>query len=117
MSEMIGNTAREAVVGGTISVIGGGKFANGAQTGASRYLFNEGMYHGSKVTEDYWHSLNPGDMVKNKDGHWQMRDNAASYAAGLGGSTATHSCTNSGIKYCQVMASFSGSGNTNTTVR
>jgi hypothetical protein len=41
--------------------------------------------------------------------NWQMRDNAASYAAGLGGSTATHSCTNSGIKYCQVMASFSGS--------
>jgi hypothetical protein len=37
MSEMIGNTAREAVVGGTISVIGGGKFANGAQTGAFRY--------------------------------------------------------------------------------
>jgi hypothetical protein len=35
MSEMIGNTARDAVVGGTISVIGGGKFANGAQTGAS----------------------------------------------------------------------------------
>jgi hypothetical protein len=32
MSEMIGNTARDAVVGGTISVIGGGKFANGAQT-------------------------------------------------------------------------------------
>jgi hypothetical protein len=31
----------EAVVGGTISVIGGGKFANGAQTGAVRYLFNE----------------------------------------------------------------------------
>jgi hypothetical protein len=86
------------------------------QTGAFRYLFNEGMYHGSKVTEDYWHFLNPGDMVKNKDGHWQMRDNAASYAAGLGGSTATHSCTNSGITYCQVVASFSGSGNTNTTL-
>jgi hypothetical protein len=45
-----------------------------------------------------------------------MRDNAASYAAGLGGSTATHSCTNSGITYCQVVASFSGSGNTNTTL-
>jgi hypothetical protein len=28
MSEMIGNTAREAVVGGTISVIGGGKFVD-----------------------------------------------------------------------------------------
>jgi hypothetical protein len=54
---------------------------------ASAHLY----FYGLKVTEDYWHSLNPGDMVKNKDGHWQMRDNAASYAAGLGGSTATHS--------------------------
>ncbi|VVM27742.1 hypothetical protein BSPWISOXPB_3244 [uncultured Gammaproteobacteria bacterium] len=46
MFEMIGNTARDAVVGGTISVIGGGKFANGAQTGAFRYLFNDDMHYG-----------------------------------------------------------------------
>ncbi|AYQ56538.1 hypothetical protein MS2017_0810 [Bathymodiolus thermophilus thioautotrophic gill symbiont] len=32
-NELIGNTAREAIVGGTISVVGEGKFANGAQTG------------------------------------------------------------------------------------
>jgi hypothetical protein len=31
-NEIIGNTAIEAVIGGTISVVGGGKFANGAQT-------------------------------------------------------------------------------------
>ncbi|CAC9977428.1 hypothetical protein, partial [uncultured Gammaproteobacteria bacterium] len=48
MPEMISNTARDAVVGGTISVVGGGKFANGAQTGAFRYLFNESMRHGQK---------------------------------------------------------------------
>ncbi|VVM22810.1 hypothetical protein BSPWISOXPB_5231 [uncultured Gammaproteobacteria bacterium] len=48
MSEMIGNTARDAVVGGTISVIGGGKFANGAQTGAFRYLFNEWTHDAQK---------------------------------------------------------------------
>ena len=47
-NEMIVNTAREAVIGGTISVVGGGKFANGAQTGAFRYLFNESMRHGQK---------------------------------------------------------------------
>jgi hypothetical protein len=50
MFEMIGNTVRDAVVGGTISVIGGDKFANGAQTGAFRDLFNEGMYHGVIVS-------------------------------------------------------------------
>jgi RHS repeat-associated protein len=54
MFEMIGNTAREAVVGGTISVIGGGKFANGAQTGAFRYLFNDSFDHLiSKGSHDY----------------------------------------------------------------
>jgi len=30
-----------SVIGGTASVIGGGKFANGAMTGAFQYLFNE----------------------------------------------------------------------------
>jgi RHS repeat-associated protein len=35
------NTVKYAVIGGTISVIGGGKFANGAVTGAFQYLFNE----------------------------------------------------------------------------
>ncbi|VVH51526.1 hypothetical protein BPUTSESOX_170, partial [uncultured Gammaproteobacteria bacterium] len=49
MPEMISNTARDAVVGGTISVIGGGKFANGAQTGAFRYLFNE-LMHRQKIS-------------------------------------------------------------------
>ncbi|VVH61019.1 hypothetical protein BAZOLSSOX_1410, partial [uncultured Gammaproteobacteria bacterium] len=44
-NEIIGNTAIEAVIGGTISVVGGGKFANGAQTGAFRYLFNENTTH------------------------------------------------------------------------
>ncbi|SSC09038.1 RHS repeat-associated core domain-containing protein [bacterium endosymbiont of Bathymodiolus sp. 5 South] len=54
MFEMIGNTARDAVVGGTISVIGGGKFANGAQTGAFRYLFNDSFDHLiSKGSHDY----------------------------------------------------------------
>jgi hypothetical protein len=42
---MIVNTAREAVIGGTISVVGGGKFSNGAQTGAFRYLFNDSAEH------------------------------------------------------------------------
>ncbi|MCW5620467.1 MAG: RHS repeat protein, partial [Burkholderiales bacterium] len=36
-----GNLVRNAVVGGTASVIAGGKFANGAFTAAYGYLFNE----------------------------------------------------------------------------
>jgi hypothetical protein len=34
-------TASNAIVGGTVSVIGGGKFANGAVTGAFTMLFND----------------------------------------------------------------------------
>jgi hypothetical protein len=35
------NTVKYAIIGGTVEVIGGGKFANGATTGAFQYLFNE----------------------------------------------------------------------------
>ncbi|SMN14160.1 hypothetical protein BHECKSOX2_1557 [Bathymodiolus heckerae thiotrophic gill symbiont] len=57
-SELVANTITDAVVGGTVSVIGGGKFANGAQTGAFRYLFNESMHAGKGLqvrfsTKDY----------------------------------------------------------------
>lgn len=38
-------TASSAVLGGTIAEIGGGKFANGAITGAYGMLFNEGLHN------------------------------------------------------------------------
>jgi hypothetical protein len=38
-----GRTAAAAVVGGTASALGGGKFANGAVTGAFSHLFNQEM--------------------------------------------------------------------------
>jgi hypothetical protein len=41
MTARVQGTIISAVVGGTASVLGGGKFANGAQTGAFSYLFNE----------------------------------------------------------------------------
>jgi RHS repeat-associated protein len=40
-TERLSGTIRAALVGGTLSVLGGGKFSNGAQTGAFQYLFNE----------------------------------------------------------------------------
>jgi RHS repeat-associated protein len=40
-SNIIVGTIRSSAIGGTLSVIGGGKFANGAMTGAFQYLFNE----------------------------------------------------------------------------
>jgi hypothetical protein len=38
-------TASNAIVGGTVSVIGGGKFANGAVTGAFTMLFNDILHN------------------------------------------------------------------------
>lgn len=38
--DMLGGTISSAVIGGTASVIGGGKFENGAATAAFGYLFN-----------------------------------------------------------------------------
>ncbi|MGH8016716.1 MAG: RHS repeat-associated core domain-containing protein [Opitutaceae bacterium] len=40
-----GRTIAAAVIGGTASVLGGGKFANGATTGAFTYLFNSALHH------------------------------------------------------------------------
>jgi hypothetical protein len=37
------------------SVVGGGKFANGAQTGAFRYLFNESMHDDNAYVSGYMH--------------------------------------------------------------
>ena len=39
----VGNAVAAAVTGGTASVLGGGKFANGATTGAFSYLFNDAL--------------------------------------------------------------------------
>jgi len=40
------------VIGGTASALGGGRFANGAQTGAFSYLFNELLHSGYGGTEE-----------------------------------------------------------------
>jgi RHS repeat-associated protein len=39
--QIAGGTVVSAIIGGTASVISGGKFANGANTGAFQYLFNQ----------------------------------------------------------------------------
>ena len=44
-------TVKAAIVGGTISVVSGGKFSNGANTAAMQYLFNE-------ISFDIWNAEN-----------------------------------------------------------
>ncbi|MNJ98620.1 Peptidoglycan L-alanyl-D-glutamate endopeptidase CwlK precursor [compost metagenome] len=57
-SNIVADTMKWAVIGGTVSTLGGGSFANGAATGAFQYLFNEllarkdGLYRSGYETRD-----------------------------------------------------------------
>lgn len=59
----VGKIVGNAVLSGTIDEIGGGKFANGAITGAFNYIFNEAMHGGptqkqlEKIHDIYTQSL------------------------------------------------------------
>jgi hypothetical protein len=59
----IAGTLISAVIGGTASVLGGGKFANGAQTAAFGYLFNSlaHAWAGTEATYALGRSLNVRD--------------------------------------------------------
>ena len=46
-----GQIAASAVLGGTVSVVGGGKFASGAMTAAFQMMYNEQMHRGPYMRE------------------------------------------------------------------
>jgi hypothetical protein len=68
---VVGGTVASAVIGGTASVMGGGKFANGAQTGAFGYLFNYCAHGGQCTTKfeqfmyDWWPGYKFGTGIYN----------------------------------------------------
>jgi RHS repeat-associated protein len=73
-----GGALVSAVVGGTASVLGGGRFANGAKTAAFGYLFNY-CSSGKCTTNleqklyDYWPGYKAGTLLYNQtmgDGSW-----------------------------------------------
>ena len=68
VGSLFGGTAASAVLGGLGSVAGGGKFANGAVTGAFGYLFNAFQHMGK-------HYVNPWDV--GNDAHQTFQRYAA----------------------------------------
>jgi len=54
-SGVIGGTVASAVIGGTVSELSGGKFGNGAGTGAFLYLFNSAVHElrDNKIRDAY----------------------------------------------------------------
>ncbi|MEF7613631.1 RHS repeat-associated core domain-containing protein [Aquincola sp. MAHUQ-54] len=63
-------TIVSSVVGGTGSVLGGGKFSNGAQTGAFSYLFNWLAHVGVKMKVPLVGGASFGIGVSNNAGSW-----------------------------------------------
>ncbi len=98
-SELVANTITDAVVGGTVSVIGGGKFANGAQTGAFRYLFNESMHYAKKqfateraAARHALKTVNPASISENREYGgvvYKNKNRTYSYTKGIKGSAAS----------------------------
>lgn len=64
----IGSLLMSSIISGTVSEIGGGKFANGAVTGAFSYLFNEMQHHfGDRLLKKvYVEYINSMDIPINK---------------------------------------------------
>jgi len=59
----VGGPVADTVVGGTASVLGGGKFVNGAQTAAFQYLFNYCAHDGCWTTKEERAYLDRGDFL------------------------------------------------------
>ncbi len=60
--QVVGGTVVSAIIGGTASVISGGKFANGARTASFQFLFNQAGKSGvwnqlKRIGNDIWRDL------------------------------------------------------------
>lgn len=90
----IGNLVAHSVVGGTGSVIGGGKFSNGAVTGAYGYLFNDCNHEkcnvqeetnasSQKSTSNYWFDLLKETLpeVLSETDHLEVKSIGKGYSA------------------------------------
>ncbi len=88
-----------AVVGGTASAIGGGKFSNGAQTGAFSYIFNHCGHNA--CTED------DGDL-SSPEGNRQTLSNTAGDEAGLAANGALLAVAGGGGAFAGLRAAWAG---------
>jgi hypothetical protein len=88
---VIGNGVTTAIVGGTASAIGGGKFANGAKQAAFGYLFNHLVSIGYQVSAPKLGSVNYSFGISYDDGKWdaglfrEVSFTAISTGVGFGG--------------------------------
>ena len=68
-AKLITNTITDAIIGGTVSVLGGGKFRNGARTSAFRYLFNEWMHAAEKLHHRHERQI-AGQEIRTVEQEW-----------------------------------------------
>ena len=91
---VVGATMASAVIGGTASVLGGGKFENGAQTGAFGYLFNCRQHPGACTTEENRADLKAIRDEGNAQANTQIND-AKQFVRGLTGFNGRAGLSNS----------------------
>ncbi|KQU65063.1 MULTISPECIES: RHS repeat-associated core domain-containing protein [unclassified Rhizobacter] len=90
LSDDVLGAMRAAIVGGTLSVIGGGKFASGAQTGAFQYLFNAAITR-KALAELY--DLRKSDFSNELKGHHRFSENIAADYQGVMSSEALNAAS------------------------
>lgn len=88
---MILGTVQSAIVGGTISHLTGGKFANGARTGAFQFLFNKCLSSGCSIDKTFkrWGDMwsNFSDRVSNSFSGVNLKANSISTEDIVNGAT------------------------------
>jgi len=86
---LVGGTVASATVGGVGSVLGGGKFENGAVTGAFGYLFNQAAHEGRQPgVPGPFDILQPGTSTNNGWVSW-VQAQVAGIGDSLDGSVAS----------------------------
>jgi len=101
LDDTLGKGARvatAAAIGGTVSELGGGKFANGAVTGAFSRLYNEEANHGALKRQLDCKGLCHGNDVSGRPASDPARDRALANAtlSGVGAGIAGAGCVSSG---------------------
>lgn len=75
LGAIVGRTTVSAVVGGTASVLGGGKFANGARTAAFAHLFNQELSNAERQQRlERIRRANPGVIILTENDLRRYRD-------------------------------------------
>lgn len=108
--DVAARTAIAAAIGGTAEAIGGGKFANGAITGAFVHLFNSERHKLQQEAPESWkdgsgntHRISENGRIIDADAYWMWRkslgDPAADLAINIGNDKGMGAMANNWLEF------------------